>query len=86
MSNKLIPASSVHSGNLAHDKDFTALEDSTKKDIFPPPARCPTHNGAPPKSGSTRTQLGNEHRSALAAKTIDATKKEQGCDAKKICL
>jgi hypothetical protein len=55
MSNKLIPASSVHSSNLVHDKDFSAWEDSTEKDIFPPPARRPTHNGAPPKSSSTRT-------------------------------
>jgi hypothetical protein len=83
MSSKLIPASSVHSSNLAHDKDFSALEDSTKKDIFPPPTCRPTHNGAPPKSSSTRTQLGKERRSALAAKAINATEKEQACDAKK---
>jgi hypothetical protein len=82
-SNKLIPPSSVHSGNLVHDKDFSALEDSTEKDIFPPPARRPTCNGAPPKSGSTRTQLGKECRAALAAKAMDVTKKEQGYDAKK---
>ncbi len=78
-----IPTSSVHSGNLAHDKDFSALEDSTEKDIFPPPARRPTRNSAPPKSGATRTQLGKEGGSALTAKAIDTTKKEQACDAKK---
>jgi hypothetical protein len=63
---------------------FSALKESTKKDIFPPPARSPTCNGAPPKSGATKTQQDKEHKSVIAAKALIASEKKLARDAKKL--
>ncbi len=84
MSNDLSPHPSVHSGNLEYGEEFSALKESTKKNIFLPPAPCPTCNGAPPKSGATKTQQGKEHESVMAAKALDASKKKSARDTKNL--
>ncbi len=84
MSNNPSPHPSIHSGNLEYGKDFSALKESTKKDIFPPPACCSTCNGAPPKSGETKTQQDKERKSVMAAKALVASKKKLARDAKKL--
>ncbi len=83
MSNELPSYASAHTGNQAYDDYFFALKELTENDIFPPPVRCPTCNGAPPKSRTTKTQQDKERKSALAAKALAATEKELTCDAKK---
>jgi hypothetical protein len=76
MSNNPSLHPSIDSGNLEYSKDFSALEESTKKYIFPPPARHPTCNGAPPKSGATKTQQDKERKSVMAAKALVVSKKK----------
>jgi hypothetical protein len=84
MSNDPSPHPSIHSSNLEYGKDFSTLKESTKKEIFPPPARRPTQNGAPPKSRATKTQQDKERKSVMAAKALVASEKKLACDTKKL--
>jgi hypothetical protein len=77
--------SPAQSGNLEYGKDCSVLVDMAKKDIFPPPAHCPTRNGAPPKSSSTKTQ-DKERKSAMAAKALVASEKNLASEAKKLAV
>jgi hypothetical protein len=62
------------------------LVDATKKDIIPPLACCPTHNGPPPQSGSTKTQQDKECTSTKAAKALAASEKKLASEAKKLAV
>jgi hypothetical protein len=84
MSNDPSPHPFVYSGNLEYGEDFSALKELTKKDIFPLPACCLTPNGAPPKSGVTKTQQDKERKSVMSAKALVASENKLAGDAKKL--